>query len=69
MASLAARAWALVVPPFCWECGADAAAGEPLCPGCRAELRWLGPEAVTVEGVEVWAPVAYEGPAARSCAG
>ena len=62
MASIAARAWALVVPPFCWECGSDARVGEPLCPRCRGELRWLGPESVRVSGVEVWAPVAYEGP-------
>ena len=62
MSSLAARAWALVVPPFCWDCGADARMREPLCPACRSALRWLGPEAVTVHGVEVWAPVAYEGP-------
>ena len=63
MSSLAARAWALVVPPFCWGCGADAPLGRPLCAGCRGQLRWLGPEAVTVRGVEVWAPVAYDGPA------
>lgn len=62
MSSLAARAWALVVPPFCWDCGADARVGEPLCPSCRSALRWLGPEPVTVNGVEVWAPVAYDGP-------
>ena len=62
MSSLAARAWALVVPPFCWDCGADARMGEPLCASCRSALRWLGPEVVTVNGVEVWAPVAYEGP-------
>jgi predicted amidophosphoribosyltransferase len=37
--------------------------GEPLCAGCRSALRWLGSDPVTVEGVEVWAPVAYEGPA------
>lgn len=62
MASIAARAWALVVPPFCWECGADALLGQPLCRGCRGRLRWLGPESVRVSGVEIWAPVAYEGP-------
>ena len=63
MSSLAARVWSLVVPPFCWDCGADALVGQPLCAGCRSELRWLGPEAVTVGGIGVWAPVAYEGPA------
>ena len=63
MSSLAARAWALVVPPFCWDCGADARLGEPLCLSCRSALRWLGPEIGRVGGIEVWAPVAYEGPA------
>ena len=62
MASLLARAWSVLVPPFCWECGGDSAVGAPLCPVCRSRLRWLGPEPVTMEGVEVWAPVAYEGP-------
>lgn len=62
MASLLARAWSVLVPPFCWECAGDCAAGAPLCPVCRSNLRWLGPDPVTVEGVEVWAPVAYEGP-------
>ena len=62
MASIVARAWSLVVPPFCWECGCDARVGEPLCPPCRGRLRWLGPDPVVACGVEVWAPVAYEGP-------
>jgi predicted amidophosphoribosyltransferase len=51
-----------VAPPFCWACGADAEAG-PLCTGCRWSLRWLGPEPVVLNGLPVWAPVAYEGPA------
>jgi predicted amidophosphoribosyltransferase len=62
VASLLARAWSALVPPFCWECAGDARPGEPLCPGCRGALRWLGPDPVTVQGVPVWAPVAYEGP-------
>jgi predicted amidophosphoribosyltransferase len=62
MASLVARAWSVLVPPFCWECGGDSLVGAPLCAVCRRSLRWLGPEAVSVEGVQVWAPVAYEGP-------
>ena len=57
------RALALVAPPFCWSCGADAGAAEPLCPGCRANLRWLGDETIAPAGVETWAPLAYEGPA------
>lgn len=62
--SLLARLAAVVVPPFCWGCGADAAGGQPLCRGCRSELRWFEPrEPVVLEGVELWAPVAYDGPA------
>ncbi|NLT05926.1 MAG: ComF family protein [Solirubrobacterales bacterium] len=53
----------LLAPPFCWACAGRARRGEPLCAACRGELRWRGAETVLVEGVEVWAPVAYEGPA------
>jgi ComF family protein len=63
MTTLLARAASLIAPPFCWGCGADARAGHPLCPSCRAELRWLGPEPVDLGPVRVWAPLAYEGPA------
>jgi ComF family protein len=63
MSSLAARALALVVPSFCWECGADARAQEPLCAPCRRRLRWLEPETVECGSLELWSPVAYEGPA------
>jgi ComF family protein len=61
--SVLSRLAAVVVPPFCWGCGADAAAGQPLCATCRRELRWLDDEPVALEGVQLWAPVAYEGPA------
>jgi len=37
--------------------------GAPLCARCRRALRWLGPKPALVAGVEVWAPVAYDGPA------
>ena len=63
MTSLLARAASIVAPPFCWSCGVDASAGRPLCAKCRRELRRLGPRPATLEGVRVWAPVAYEGPA------
>jgi ComF family protein len=59
---LLTRVARVVAPPFCWACGADARAG-PLCAGCRRRLRWLGADAVTLQGTEVWAPLAYEGPA------
>jgi ComF family protein len=65
MTSLAARTLALVAPPFCWSCGEDAPLGESLCAKCRRELRWLDAATVRLEGVELWAPLAYEG-AARS---
>jgi ComF family protein len=52
-----------LVPPLCWECGAPAPNGEPLCRACRRTLRWLPPDVVELEGVSAWAPVAYEGPA------
>jgi ComF family protein len=53
----------LVAPPLCVSCGAHAGAGEPLCSPCRGELRWLGHDLASACGVEVWAPLAYEGPA------
>lgn len=53
----------IVAPPLCWSCQADARPGEALCLGCRAALQWLGRDPVRLSGVEVWAPVAYEGPA------
>jgi ComF family protein len=53
----------LLAPPLCWSCGAAARRAEPLCRGCRACLRFLGPEPVRLAGVAAWAPLAYEGPA------
>jgi predicted amidophosphoribosyltransferase len=53
----------LLVPPACWACGAHARRREPLCLGCRAELRWLGGQPTRLAGIDVWAPVAYDGPA------
>jgi ComF family protein len=53
----------LIVPPACWACRARARRGEPLCLGCRAELRWLERRPVELAGVATWAPVAYDGPA------
>jgi predicted amidophosphoribosyltransferase len=53
----------LLAPPLCWSCRAPAARGSPLCRPCRRSLRFLGPEPVTLRGLQVWAPVAYDGPA------
>jgi ComF family protein len=50
-------------PPVCVACAAHAGPAEPLCRRCRRELRWLGPDLASACGVEVWAPLAYEGPA------
>ncbi len=63
MSALLGRLASVVAPPFCWGCGVDAVAGQPLCRRCRAELRWLGPEPVAMDGLSCWAPVAYDGPA------
>jgi ComF family protein len=59
----------LIVPPACWVCGARARPHEPLCLSCRAELRWLDEQPLRLEGMEVWAPVAYDGPARALVAG
>jgi ComF family protein len=57
------RLLSLVAPPLCWGCGGPAARGGPLCPTCRSALHWLDGDPLAKEGVAVWAPVAYEGPA------
>jgi ComF family protein len=53
----------LIAPPLCFGCGAPARGGHPLCRRCRGALRWLGEERGRAGSVEVWAPLAYEGPA------
>jgi ComF family protein len=57
------RALGVLAPPFCWACGAPSRPHDPLCLGCRAELRWLDRNPIELNGLEVWAPVAYDGPA------
>jgi len=52
----------LLAPPVCAGCGGHAGDAEPLCGPCRRELRWLTGVA-RLGGVEVFAPLAYEGPA------
>jgi predicted amidophosphoribosyltransferase len=54
----------LLAPPLCWACRSLAARDGPLCGACRGSLRFLGPASVVMRGLEVWAPVAYDGPAA-----
>jgi ComF family protein len=53
----------LLAPPLCWSCGAPAVREASLCRACRRELRFLATTPVGLHGLEVWAPVAYEGPA------
>jgi predicted amidophosphoribosyltransferase len=53
----------LLAPPLCWSCGAPAARASPLCRSCRGRLRFLPRAPVALSGIEVWAPVAYDGPA------
>jgi ComF family protein len=52
-----------VAPPLCVSCSAQAGAAEPICGGCREELRGLSHDLASACGVEVWAPLAYDGPA------
>jgi ComF family protein len=75
----AAAVGAALVPPACWSCRATVPAGHPLCPACRAQLRFLrgarcprcglpapcGPRcpAAASPVARAWAPVAFEGPA------
>ncbi len=58
-----ARLISLLAPPLCWGCGGPARGGASLCGPCRSALHWLDEQPVAIAGVEVWAPVAYEGPA------
>ena len=53
----------LLAPPLCWSCAAAVGAAEQLCHACRRDLCHLGPAPVRLLGLEVWAPVSYEGPA------
>lgn len=57
------RAIGLAVPPFCWACGGSSRPRDPLCLACRSQLRWLERRPVELAGLDVWAPVAYDGPA------
>jgi ComF family protein len=52
-----------IAPPACVACGADPGRAEPICAPCRAGLRWLDPAPVLSAGVELWAPLGYDGAA------
>ena len=51
-----------LAPRLCAACGGAAGAAEPVCPDCRARMRWL-PASHPTGATPAWAPVAYEGPA------
>jgi ComF family protein len=53
----------MLIPLLCWGCGGSARRAEPLCTSCRVSLRRLPAHLVLAEGVTLWAPLAYEGPA------
>jgi predicted amidophosphoribosyltransferase len=57
------RLLSLLAPPLCWSCGGSGAPHGPLCGPCRSALHWLDERPVEGAGLELWAPVAYEGPA------
>jgi ComF family protein len=70
---------ALFAPPACWSCRATVAPGQPLCPACRYQVRFLRGARCPRCGLpapcgrrcpalgspvaQAWAPVAFEGPA------
>src|SRR5436190_11251542 len=54
---------ALVVPPLCVACGADAGRAAPLCRECRAQMRPLAQSSADPVPGAPWAAFAYEGPA------
>ena len=53
----------LLAPPLCTACRLPARSGAVICPACTGALEHLGPAPVPLGGLDVWAPVAYEGPA------
>src|SRR3954467_5363697 len=54
---------ALVAPPLSASSRSTCRVHDPLCTGCRAQLRWLGWDQPAAAGVAVWAAVSYEGAA------
>lgn len=51
-----------LAPPFCVACRAPAGR-HPLCPECRTALERLPAAPVQLQGLSIWAPLRYEGPA------
>ena len=60
---VAIRALSFLAPPFCVACREPADDRQPLCRACRRALGRLTGPPVALAGLEVWAPMAYEGPA------
>jgi len=57
------RLLSLLAPPLCVACRMPTADRAVLCPGCRRSLEHLPRTPAALQGLSVWAPVAYEGPA------
>ena len=57
------RLLSLLAPPLCTACRLPTRSAAVLCPACTRALEHLGPAPVPLAGLDVWAPVAYEGPA------
>lgn len=57
------RALSLLAPPFCAACRMPVARRAVLCGPCRSAVGHLPAHAISLAGLEVWAPVRYEGPA------
>ena len=57
------RVTSAIAPPLCVACGGHAGEGWCLCLGCRVSLPWLPSVPNELNGVTLWAPLAYEGPA------
>jgi ComF family protein len=53
----------LLAPPLCWGCSGPVRSGEPLCAGCRSQLRPPTADWIDVQGIPFWAATTYEGPA------
>jgi len=59
----------VAAPPLCFGCGGHAGEERALCGACRRALRWLGVASAEDRSsgaceLAIWAPLAYEGPAA-----
>jgi predicted amidophosphoribosyltransferase len=54
---------ALIAPPLCLACGADAGRAGPLCRACRVRMQVAAGGCVRLAGSPCWTAFAYDGPA------